>query len=192
MTVDGTRVYSEEVGVEVQFPKLDDFKDNASLMTAFNDMWLSTLNATTSTSRYEQGCYITLDTATGSYGVTPVPSITGREVPKNEGATINLLPIPSDIPPIPSPTDTVIYIVGHFHTHTPATWIECDPSERLVGPSDPDYKFARENGLPGLVYDYIAVSNGGIPAGHPLNEPAKLYPIVFPWGGTVLERRVTP
>jgi hypothetical protein len=178
MTVNNTKVYSNEVALEVQFPQLDDFKNNPQLQSAFYAMWLSTLNATTNGGRREEGCYITLDTATGIYATTP--SFEGPKVPNNIGAEIPawwfIQNHPADIfANSNSPTSTAVYVVGFFHTHTPTLWTT---QGRLVGPSQADYTFARETiGLPGLVYDY---TGGWIPAGHPINEPATLYPITPP------------
>jgi len=189
MTVNGTQVHSNEVDVEVQFPKLDDFKYNATLYSAFQAMWLSTLNAATNGGRCEFGCYITLDTATGQYAATT--PFSGPIAGNNDGADIPYFKTfrPADIPQSPNPTDTAVYVVGFFHTHTPMTYVTRLPPYRPVGPSEGDEKlasYALGMGLPGLVYDYVGSASGLLDAGHELKADAMLYDI------KELKRRVTP
>jgi hypothetical protein len=196
--VEGEKAYSNVEDIEVQFPSLDDFIENADLKFKLYPMWQSTLDFTTGKTTHirEEGCYITLDTATGEYGVTPIPSIKGQEKFAYENGSITNWPKsrPPDLFYDSSPTGTAVYVVGWFHTHPPMTYAPPD-HYREVGPSIPDRFFSLEPStqVPGIVYDYVSVafgnflaSDGKIPGGHPMNASTKLYPITPPL------RRATP
>jgi hypothetical protein len=167
-------------------------------MAEFNNMWASTLaEARPYGLVREEGCYITLDTATGNYGITA--HTTGLLLPVDGRVFLSLPARPADIPSNPSPTGTAVYVVGWFHTHTPMTYAPPGGS-REVGPSPADYT-ATTNSLvavPGIAYDYLPVafdntpmSANRIPAGHPTNAPAILYPITPTIEGVLRERRRT-
>ena len=147
--------------------------------------WVQTSGLTNAGMR-EVGCYITLDTATGQYGITNIiegPIVFFPDEPYIDFPINN----PPDIFANSSPTSTAVYIVGWFHTHAPMVNVSVMWA-RDVGPSPSDYQVALDMGLPGLVYDYIEdePGSGEIPGGHPIDAPAKLYPITPP------ERRATP
>jgi len=185
--VNGEQTYTPYENLEAQFPTLDGITNSAPLRGILDGMWASTLAAALPDgSRREEGCYITLDTATGQYG--KVAHTEGYIVAVNQGARWHTAARirPSDVPTNPSPTSTAVYVVGWFHTHTPTTYrTYAGFNGRPVGPTDPgDYNWSVHTNiaLPGLVYDYTEYA---VP-GHPLNSPAKLYPITPP------ERRATP
>jgi hypothetical protein len=161
-----------------------------SLQTLLNEVWDRTkLDATTNAPWVREWAgYITLNSATGEFGLTDV--VAGDWTPPDQGALVRSPPRPPDIPPNPSPIEPAIYVVARFHTHPPTT--HATYSSRIVGPSQADYDACihpRVN-VPGFVYDYEADPTipgpGSIPSGHPMYAPAKLYPVTPP------ERRPTP
>jgi hypothetical protein len=183
------RLYSNTVKLEVQFPKVEDFKDHKDLMQDFNAMWNNTqIDAKTNQPMWrEWGCFVTLNTAgNGTYGIVPVNpgnwsnSIYGI-------ASISMSPCPGDNPkdyppefgvPVSAiayqnPPGSATYVVATFHTHPPSTYRTPKgvPITDL-GSSSPDDTNAHFYQLPGIVFDYIAP----LVFGHPLNAPAKRYP----------------
>ena len=179
--VNGEKSYSDTEHLEVQFPTTTDMMNNMPLRTIFDGLWTETKNdATNKVFRREHGCHIILDSATGQYGITN--HVTGPWVTDNETASVGYAPRPDDIPATPNPTNTAIYLIGTFHTHTPTTY---RTGGRLVGPSAGDRTNAVTRQLPNFAYDYTS-GIGRIPAGHPLDAPADIYPISPP------ERRPTP
>jgi len=171
---------------------------NMSPMSGLNTMsGMTTTSSSSSDGFSERGFYITLDTADG--GLSPTGHTNGPVVYGTNTASIQLGPIPKDIPPNPSPTGTAIYVIATFHTHTPTVnWP--DNLVRGVGPSEDDKAFAIAHQLPGLVYDYIAdplvsaeQGEDVIPGGHPLDASAKVYIVEGEVNGEqVPTRRPTP
>ena len=123
-----------------------------SLQELFDTMWESTKAAASTNGVREEGCFITLNTATGIYGVTAHTN--GLMFAFPAVPYVDMLPTPADVPPNPSPIQSAIYVVGWFHTHTPMYYIS-DDFARAVGPSQDDKDYAAGIGLPGFVYDYI-------------------------------------
>ena len=151
------------------------------------EVWEVTKADADATRYREWAGFITLNTATGQYGLVNVTP--GPWFPVDEDPEMPLPQKPSDIPSNPSPVDTAIYVVAWFHTHCPMT--HSSPNDgRPVGPSETDHGVSVSVALPGFVYDYIGVReyNGMmlIPGGHPLHADAMPYPITPP------ERRPTP
>ena len=141
------------------------------------NLWAQTLALCTPTNRQEVGCWILLNTATDTYSFTATTN--GPPTPNNLESNIHLLPLPFDSPLFPNLTNgSATYTVASFHTHTPTTYQSGDP--RLVGPSPADGNASTTLSMPGLVYDFVENTEtpGEIPAGHPINAPAQLYPTV--------------
>ncbi len=187
LTVSGQSVRTNEVDLEVQFPDAAKILGGAGVQARMNQAWQDTLAATTSTSRREEGYYITLNTDTEAYGISAHTIAT--PVGNNAGASWDTvtIPRPPDIPASPVPTDKPTYTVAWYHTHTPTTHRSVG---RGVGPSPEDGLFGSHNSIniPGYAHDYIEspAGSGAIPAAHPLNSSAKIYNITPP------DRRPTP
>jgi len=148
------------------FPTYADMTGNATVSTKMDSAWTETKNATTRTSRREQGFWIKYDTDSSSY--TCSPTFTGPSVGPDETGAAD---------PGTKPADSgTTYTVGLFHTHTPMTYRT--GGTRDVGPSGADNRFHTSNNVVGVIYDYVEspAGSGSIPAGHPLNSAAKLYP----------------
>ncbi|MBN8523797.1 MAG: hypothetical protein J0M02_00520 [Planctomycetes bacterium] len=164
----------------VQFPHYT--KLQTACQSSFDRYWQQTLAATTPTSRREQFSWIVIITNTGQIGT--LAPVLGTPAGPTEGAGITPPPRPGDSIADPRPlVDRPVYIVGWFHTHTPTTFTT---TGRPTGPSSADGLYSMDQLLPGFAYDYANGAMLGIPAGHPLNGPAQVYPIIPP------ERRPTP
>jgi hypothetical protein len=183
LTVNGVTTSSPPRAVFVNFPSATQMKANAWLMAKMAQSWQETLAATTPTTRREQGFFITVDTATGAYGSTPIPDKPGENVNNTTRASVQLGTRPDDgNPRFPNPLQTTVYVIGMFHTHTPTTYLSF---AKGVGPSGDedantdDYKAYNQRGLPGFVYDYVEASPGlgFIPAGYSLMSPAMVYTV---------------
>ncbi len=139
-------------------------------------LWAQTLSLCTPTNRHEVGCWIGLNTSSDTYSFTT--TTIGPPTPNSYPSLIDLGNIPVDDPLFPKLSDGVaIYTVGSLHTHTPTTYREPD-DPRIAGPSPNDQQNSLTLHMPGLVYDYEKPSSltNGIPMGHPINAPARLYP----------------
>ena len=106
VVINGFNFYSIEKDLNVQFPNLDQIlagirANGQSLLTAFNIIWESTVAATEDGSRREEGCFITLNTATGFYEITPIPTLRGEVAGNDEGAEIEFKDKPFDNPQNP-------------------------------------------------------------------------------------------
>jgi hypothetical protein len=169
--VSGVMVESMEKDLEVQFPSYADISGNAAVAAATAASFASTEAAATPTGRREEGFYVRFNTNTGNYEFTATEF--GPVVGNLMGGSINLTPKPPDSPGSPTPLDKPTYTVASFHTHTPTAFRTVG---RLVAPTAADQNADTADDLVGLVYDYVAVSGGSIPAGHPLGSAAQLYP----------------
>ncbi|MBL8166105.1 MAG: hypothetical protein JNJ61_29250, partial [Anaerolineae bacterium] len=71
-------------------------------------------------------------------------------------------------------TETAVYTVASFHTHTPTTYRTVG---RAIGPSEADHRVDTSDDVTGVVYDYEAspAGSGSIPAAHPIDSAAKVY-----------------
>ena len=158
----------------------DDIVSDDDVWFAMEDAWTTNLVETTPGNRREYGFWIRLDTSDGHYITAPLEAGIGVSA---SGGLLVPSPRPADVPSNPEPNAAgVVYTVGHFHTHTPRTYIMPTNSYRLVGPSEADVGFCRRRQLPGIVFDYFGVPNGDNPTnklcnGHDLYDPAVLYPI---------------
>jgi len=187
--INGNDIYTAEQDLEVHFPTLDMIlagmmANGVPLTDAFTALWAMTLAVTANNPaiRQEFGCYVTLNTATGEYGVTQ--TIEGYKSQNHEPTSyIVLRPTPPDNPSNPNPITPAVYIVADFHTHPPMLNVT-HAAARVAGPSGFDFGVAQQTNhymLPGLVYDYKAVPVNdpeiilGIPAGHGLYEEALLF-----------------
>jgi len=146
-------------------------------------IWELTKADATDGQRREYAGYITLDTATGEYGLKDVEH--GDWAPNDEPAGMGLALPPPDIPENPTPLDTVVYVVAWFHTHTPTTYVTVP--YRPVGPGDGDFAASIHPliNLPGFALDYAASPAPNhppdtVPAGHPKDGETMLYPITPP------------
>ena len=180
--IDGNFATSSEVPLEVQFPSASEILSGNGVRARMDQAWENTKNATTPTSRREEGYWVTLDTQdNGTYAISH--HSTGPVVDNDTTASWSLPFRPADSPEDPEPKeDGVIYSVGWFHTHTPMTY---RTGSRQSGPLGPDHSAATNSNIdsPGFAYDYqVSV----IPSGHPKDSSAKVYNITPP------DRRTTP
>jgi hypothetical protein len=174
--------------LEAQFPSAARILTGTGVQARMDQAWTDTKNATTATTRREEGYYITLNTDTGNYGITA--HTIGTPVANNQGAAWDTatFPRPPDSIANPSPLDKPTYTVAWFHTHTPTvnrTAADMPPNgTRGVGPSGADHAWSVNAGIniPGYAYDYTEspAGSGTIPAGHPINSAAQVYPITPP------------
>jgi hypothetical protein len=172
-TVNGRPVRSPNVYAVTQFPSYSSIVGDADVSSRTNTAWSNTKNATTATSRREEGFWIRLNTAgNGKYEFTA--TVLGPSVGPATGASVEIGARPADNPQQPAPNaNGVVYSVASFHTHTPTTYRSVG---RDVGPSGPDQNMdSNVDRVPGVVYDYIATIGNGIPAGHPLHSAAQRY-----------------
>lgn len=140
------------------FPTVNEIKNNPTVSSAMNRLWLQTLSSANRYGRREFGFYIYFNRNTGFYSVGP--DISGPLVSGCVGTQASIYP------GIPSDNTTVC---AFFHTHTPLTY--CTTGYRSVGPSSTDISWANSNNLPCLLYDY----SSNIRAGHSLNAMATIY-----------------
>lgn len=171
-TIEGRVFESENIYGATRFPNYSAIVGDSTVSTQTSNAWTNTLNATTATTRREEGFWIRLNTTgTGTYEFTA--TIPGPNVGPTTGASINLGARPADSSSSPDPNASgVTYTVASFHTHTPTTY-RADP--RDVGPSGPDAAQDAADNVTGVVYDYTEspAGSGSIPAGHPLNSAAQ-------------------
>lgn len=178
---------SQEKDVEAQFPSASDIMAGQSVQSSMDQVWTDTKDATTPIARREEGYYITLDTSSGAFGIAA--HTIGTPVANNQGASWDTAtyPRPPDGIANPTPLDQPTYTIGWFHTHTPTTYRSVG---RGVGPSGADYGWSANGSvnIPGYAYDYTESpsGSGSIPAAHPINSAAQIYPITPP------TRRPTP
>ena len=175
-TADGEPITVGPVTIWVQFPSETEMMADPVIQAHATNLWAQTLALCTPTNRQEVGCWILLDTATDTYSFTE--TIIGALTPNNVSSGIALGKPPSDIPLFPTlQSGTAIYTVSSFHTHTPTTY-QLPGEARIAGPSPSDKGASVSLQMPGLVFDYEKPSNvtNGIPMGHPMNAPARLYP----------------
>jgi hypothetical protein len=151
------------------FPTYPEIVSDSDVRARGRAAWASTLAATTAASRREEGFWIRKNEATGRFEFTA--TVVAPTVGPLVGASVVLGARPADVNP---GTSTAIYTVASFHTHTPTTF---RPVGRGVGPSDADHAADRNDDVCGVVYDYLArpFSGKNIPAGHPLNAPARFW-----------------
>jgi hypothetical protein len=185
LSVNGQDVRTNEEDLEVRFPNGSVILGGTGVQARMNQAWQDTLNATTTTSRREEGYYITLDTDSENYSITA--HTIGTPVANNVGAVWDTVtvPRPPDVPAAPVPTDKPTYTVAWYHTHTPTTHRTLG---RGVGPSSADFTFGSSIDIPGYAHDYTAAPTGSgtIPAGHPMNGAHQVYEVNPP------DRRPTP
>jgi len=178
---------STEKDVEVQFPDATDILAAAGVRGRMDTAWTDTKNATTATSRREEGYYITVNTDTEAYGITAHTIAT--PVANNQGAGWDTatFPRPADSIANPTPLQKPTYTIAWFHTHTPTTFRMVG---RPIGPSAADFGWSTNASIncPGYAYDYTEspAGSGNIPAGHPINSAAQVYTATPP------ARRPTP
>ncbi len=154
--------------LEVQFPTFANIISSSDVRARTGEVWDDILAETNVDWRREKGLWIFLNTATKKYEFGPI--INGPKVGHLTGADIAMTS-PHDIPG-EKLFDPMTYVVASFHGHTPTFY---RPVDRRVGASDKDKKADFATGITGIVLDYIAVSGGLIPAGHPLGSPANWY-----------------
>lgn len=105
--------------LEARFPSADRILAGTGVQARMDQAWTDTKNATTATTRREEGYYITLNTDTGNYGITAhtiATPVANNQVAAWDTATF---PRPPDSIANPSPLDKPTYTVAWFHTHTP-------------------------------------------------------------------------
>lgn len=144
----------------VTFPDYATIVGDGTVKSETDKAWEETLNATTKTSRREQGFWIKWNSKTNAFSITG--RVTATPVPNDKTASVDLGKKPAD-----SGDD---FTVASFHTHTPTTFRTVG---RPVGPSNADKNADNSDNVAGVVYDYEPVKGGNIPAGHPLKAAAK-------------------
>jgi hypothetical protein len=177
ISVTNAKATSLEKDFVAQFPSYTEITANTAVVDRLNQAWSNTLAATTSTGRREEGFWIQVNTLTQRYEFAATD--TGPTVGPTNGAYVIPRAKPADNPVTPTPFDRPTYTVAYFHTHTPTTYRPRGRS--LVGPSRPpqfpnDEDSHFRGDAVGIVYDYVATVGSGIPASHPLNSAAQLYP----------------
>lgn len=173
-TVAGLEIMSDEKDLEVTFPTYAQITSDGTNTANFNASWAATVAAATPTGRREEGWWVTIDTATGSYGKTA--TALGPTVGSSSTGSVDIGPRPADVPANPDPNATgAVYPVASFHTHTPVLYrVAPNPGAfRLTGPSSADNSVDAQDHVPGVVYDYSAsrVYLGVTP----LHDPAQIY-----------------
>jgi len=144
----------------VTFPDYATIVGDGTVKSETDKAWEETLNATTKTSRREQGFWIRWNSKTNAFSITG--RVTATPVPNDQTASVNLPAKPAD--------SGDVFTVASFHTHTPTTFRTVG---RPVGPSKADVNADKADNVAGVVYDYEPVKGGNIPAGHPLKAAAK-------------------
>lgn len=171
VTIGGVEHTTPERNLVVRFPTSKSMVSAPVAEPAIWQAWHRTLDATTPSTRREEGFHLLLDTNPGSEGYRQSPSVLGPVVgPGDEGPVV--LVKPADVPADPTPVGSAVYVVARFHTHTPTRWRRVG---RHTGPSGQDWGDARLDGLPAIVADYVGNPPGWAPAGHPLETWAKMY-----------------
>jgi hypothetical protein len=147
---------------------------NSMLRPDMWDAWKETVNATTTTSRREQGFWI-------QWNVKSVANANGRyrvrgravspAVANTQDASMNSAPKPAD--------DGDWHTVAHFHTHTPTRYRTTDASgvaftSRPAGATGADNVGHTSANVTGIVRDYVG-TDGQVPAGHPLWAESTYY-----------------
>ena len=168
----GVEYLSSNVAVTVQFPSYSQIAGDNSVQSATDSEWTNTKNDCTESpnQRRERGFWVSLNTANDTYAAGS--ALTGPWVGPEEGAYMTPGDRPADNPSSPAPNSTgATYSVSFFHTHTPTTYRTVG---RPVGPSTADGNFHTNQNVTGIVFDYVAVTNGNeIPAGHPKDSTAQ-------------------
>lgn len=174
VTLDDDDCVSEEEDLKVRFPSYGRIVSDGAVQNHTAQAWQNTLNATTETTRREEGFWIRINTSENQEGDEFTVTIEGPVVGNEEGATIGLGPRPEDTEESPSPNSSATYAVASFHTHTPTTYRDVG---RPAGPSGPDHASDLADDVAGVVYGYVEdpASSGEIPAGHPIDSPAQRY-----------------
>lgn len=144
----------------VTFPDYATIVGDGTVKSETDKAWEETLNATTKTSRREQGFWIRWNSKTSAFSITG--RVTATPVPNDKTASVDLGKKPAD-----SGDD---FTVASFHTHTPTVFRTVG---RPVGPSKADENADNSDNVAGVVYDYEPAKGGNIPAGHPLKAAAK-------------------
>ena len=187
--VSGRSVWTQEEALEVRFPDYDDIPNDGNVLLAMESAWRRTKDEASPSGRCEFGFWIRLDTRNGRYITEPLEY--GLDTSSCSGGVLLPSPRPADVPFDPAANATgAVYTVGHFHTHTPRTYLLPTNQFRWVGPSDADVGFCSRKHLPGIVCDYVGVPYAGettnrLYNGHNLEAPEMLYPVPP-------ERRPTP
>jgi hypothetical protein len=168
------QVESAEKSATVQFPEALDIIQDPVVKARGAVAWQATKDATTPTSRREEGYYITLDTSDGTYGDTHTVLERQLEMLNDQLWDTATVPKPADSILNPTPLDEPTYVVGWMHTHTPAYYTI---DGRWPGHSGLDQQFSAQPGIqiPGFVCDYTGNSTNYIPAGWLIDSPAEYY-----------------
>lgn len=171
--VNGTDFVTPTKAMIVSFPKYEQIKSDASVISGIMLEWQRTLDDCTQVPnrRRERGAWITLNTAgSGAYSyssVSPGPWV-GTDPSENTAIELGARPYAklSDIAPNAS---SAVYTVASFHTHTSPEYITWGFAG---GPSVDDQTADAAQNVAGIVFDYV---QRPVPAGHPKNSLATLY-----------------
>lgn len=146
---------------EFEYPGYDNIA-YSSVRAQMWEAWKETVNATTPTSRREQGFWVqwhimSLANANGNYRIRGEKL--GPTLSNDKDGSV-LLDACKD--------DGDWHTVAAFHTHTPTKYrTEESFTARPAGPTDTDNAAHNKANVVGIVRDYVG-KNGEVPPGHPL------------------------
>ena len=136
--------------------------------------WRETVQATTATTRREQGFWIQWDptglrNANGRFRV--VGKANGPAIANDQDAGLTSAPKPAD--------EKDWHTVAAFHTHTPTRYRTTDSSgdpytSRPAGNTSTDDSAHTQFNVVGIVRDYVG-KQGTVPTGHPLWAASQYY-----------------
>lgn len=161
-----THVQRQAKAAAITYPAFGNVALNGTVRNANWKAWRETVQATTKTTRREQGHWVqwdttTLNNANGTYRIAGAS--VGPAIAPTAGASMT---------PTAKPADKGNWhTVAYFHTHTPTRF---RPVGRGVGPSTADENFHNGQNVTGVVRDYKG-RGGNIPKGHPLWAPTRYY-----------------
>ena len=175
---DGRILPSIPVRVTVQFPTVTTIQNNPTVRAAMRATWEQTKAAANASGRQEFGFWIYANTIGGSLTFETGATQSGPRVDCWDRADITPGGTRHQIFFF-NPLERGKFAVAHFHTHTPLSHCPNNHERVPVGPGPEDISWAANNGMPGLVYDYVGVpfSGGrmGIQGGHYINDPARVW-----------------
>ena len=152
--VDGRTWTTPVREIEVRFPSYSEIIGDETVSNAMEAAWRKTKDDCTEVPnlRHEVGFWIQLDTITDQYVIGTLAE--GPYLGPSTNGSMRLPPRPRDSPHGPEANDPgALYTVGHFHTHTPRTYIAPTNQFRWVGPSERDYSSNPTRYVSGIVYD---------------------------------------
>ena len=161
-------------GGPVVYPGYRNVAFNAVVRTEMWNAWRETVQATTATTRREQGFWIQWDpkslrNANGRFRV--VGKANGPAIANDQDAGLTSAPKPAD--------EKDWHTVAAFHTHTPTRYRTTDSAgdpytSRPAGNTSTDDSAHTQFNVVGIVRDYVG-KQGTVPTGHPLWAASQYY-----------------